>query len=60
METLTRTRLVADARPIDADEGKAIADVDVIGVPTRTRFGVAVFYSCGAFLARDFLGVTPL
>ena len=44
-ETLTRTRLEADARPTDADEGEAIVDVDVVGVPTRSRFGVAVFCS---------------
>ena len=42
-ETLTRTRLEADARPTDADEGEAIVDVDVVGVPTRGRFGVAVY-----------------
>ena len=57
--TLTRTRLGADAGPADANDGEATADVDVVGVPTRSRFGVAVFCCCGAFLARDFLGVTP-
>ena len=41
-EMLTRTRLKADARPTDAGEGEAIVDVDVVGVPTRGRFGVAV------------------
>ena len=30
--TLTRTRLGADARPADADDGEAIAGVDVVGV----------------------------
>ena len=43
VETLTRTRLVADARPTDADEGEAIVDVDDVGVPNRGRFGVAVY-----------------
>jgi hypothetical protein len=57
--TLTRTRLGADAGPADANDGEAIADVDVVGVPTRCRFGVAVFCCCGAFRARDFLDVTP-
>ena len=33
--TLTRTRLGADARPADADDGEAIAGVDVVGVLTR-------------------------
>jgi hypothetical protein len=32
--TLTRTRL-ADAGPADANDGEAIADVDVVGVPNR-------------------------
>ena len=59
-ETLTRTRLEADARPTDADEGEAIVDVDVVGVPTRGRFGVAVYGWCRTFLARGFLGVIPL
>ncbi len=54
-ETLTRTRLEADARLTGADEGEAIVDVDVVGVPTWSRFGVAVLCSCGAFRARDFL-----
>ena len=40
---MTCTRLEADARPTDADEGEAIVDVDVVGVPTRGRFGVAVY-----------------
>ena len=57
--TLTRTRLGADAGPADANDGEAIADVDVVGVPTRSRFGVAVFGCCGAFLALAFFGVTP-
>ena len=30
--TLTRTRLGADARPADEDDGEAIAGVDVVGV----------------------------
>jgi len=59
VETLTRARLEVDARPTDADKGEAIAGVDVVGVLTRNRFGVAVC-SCGAFLALAFLGVTPL
>ncbi len=33
--TLTRTRLGADARPAGADDGKAKAVVDVVGVLTR-------------------------
>ena len=41
-EMLTRTRLKADARPTDAGD-EAIVDVDVVGVPTRGRFGVAVY-----------------
>ena len=42
-EMLTRMRLKADARPTDAGAGDAIVDVDVVGVPTRGRFGVAVY-----------------
>ena len=42
-ETLTRTRLEADARPTDADEGEAIVDVDFVGVSTRRRFAVEVY-----------------
>ncbi len=50
--TLTCTRLGAAARPADADDGEAIAGVDVVGVLTPNRCGVAVFRSCSAFLAR--------
>jgi hypothetical protein len=39
--TLTGTRLEADARPTDVDEGEAIVDVGY-RVPTRSCFGVAV------------------
>ena len=56
--TLTRTRLGAAARPADADDGEAIAGVDVVGVLTPNRCGVAVFRSCSALLALAFLGVT--
>ncbi len=40
---MTRTRLGADAAPADATNGEAIADTDVVGVPTRSHVGVAVF-----------------
>ena len=40
---MTGTRLEADARPTDADEGEAIVDVDVVGVPSRSRFAVEVY-----------------
>ena len=40
---MTGTRLEADARPTDADEGEAIVDVDFVGVLTRRRFAVEVY-----------------
>lgn len=40
---MTCTRLEADARSTDADEGEAIVDVDVVGVSTRRRFTVEVY-----------------
>ena len=49
----TRTRLWEGVGPADADIG-----VDV-GVLTRIRLGVVVFWTCAAFLARAFFGVTP-
>jgi hypothetical protein len=66
VETRAQTRVCKDtsddaenaaARPADADDGEAIAGVDV-GVLTRNRFGV-VFYSYSTFLDLTFLGVTP-
>ena len=52
---MTCTRLEADARSTDADEGEAIVDVDVVGVSTRRRFTVEVYWCCGTSLF-DILG----
>ena len=58
-ETLTRTRLEADARPTDADEGEAIVDVDNRGADSESLRGGGLLM-LRYFSWSGLLGVTPL
>ena len=58
-ETLTGTRLEADARPTDADEGEAIVDVDNRGADSESLRGGGLLM-LRYFSWSGLLGVTPL